>query len=279
MILDFLGGMARQGTKIIDKEREVKNQIDLTKKITGIQTKARERSAANARAVKRRELTEKAMNRLLVVTDGDVELAKQLHDRYGENYGEFVTKATEYKSSGINVFSTDDQGNRSVNPIMDAPSMERQKEMNMTVLSSKSSSDEQKIVARNSLEKIKELENIGENTGIKPEKFAIIGQSIEKELTTLAKNAGVKYKLEIVPTLAGEMFKTKVGDQYDKFMNELGKPLVIERLADYNLTPIQLESMYRVFGITDINTPTNTPTNTLFGPPLKEPKVKIRRTG
>ena len=28
MLLDFLGGMARQGTKILDEKREIQNKID-----------------------------------------------------------------------------------------------------------------------------------------------------------------------------------------------------------------------------------------------------------
>ena len=49
LALSFLGGMARRGMQINDERREIDNRVELQKKLTEIETKARMRRESAAR--------------------------------------------------------------------------------------------------------------------------------------------------------------------------------------------------------------------------------------
>ena len=193
MLLDFLGGMARQGTKILDEKREIQNKIDLTEKLTEIELKAKQRAAANARAVRRKENTMNAMQMLLPLTGGDEALAQQIYAQYGEGVGDLVAKGRVYQSMGI-PFLTGGDGPKGVNPALIQPDISESKSVYETIMLN-SNDPEQKSVASMQLEKIRMMENAGTNSNLDTTAWNSTFKSIDNVITRGAEKDAVEFGL------------------------------------------------------------------------------------
>ena len=230
MLLDFLGGMARQGTKILDEKREIQNKIDLTEKLTEIELKAKQRAAANARAAKRKENTMNAMQMLLPLTGGDEALAQQIYAQHGENWQDIASSGLSLKSMGID-FVKDGQ----LNPLVYMPDVEAQGAVyeNLAI----NGNDEQKADAKKWLAQRNQIQNIGKDDGFDVTLSNKIDTSLKNVLNAAAgSNPSIDGdKLDITITTSGMV--TSDDPRFTRWLVETVQPLMEDRLREFPINP------------------------------------------
>ena len=245
MLLDFLGGMARQGTKILDEKREIQNKIDLTEKLTEIELKAKQRAAANARAAKRKENTMNAMEMLLPLTGGDEALAQQIYTEYGEGVGDLVAKGRVYQSMGI-PFLTGGDGPKGVNPALIQPDISESKSVYETILLN-SNDDEQKSVASMQLEKIRMMENAGENSNLSTTAWQGAFNAMDNALTQAMKKDAVAFDLTSRLDASTGRLVYEPNAKWREWMRIKGVDVFNERSRLMQLTPendVELRNLF-----------------------------------
>lgn len=75
LALSFLGGMAKRGMQLNDEQREIDNRIELQKKLTEIETKARMRRESAARNAARDKLKQEAIATFQALGGGNIDQA------------------------------------------------------------------------------------------------------------------------------------------------------------------------------------------------------------
>lgn len=75
LALSFLGGMARRGMQLNDEQREIDNRVELQKKLTEIETKARMRRESAARNAARTKQKQEAIATFQALGGGNVDQA------------------------------------------------------------------------------------------------------------------------------------------------------------------------------------------------------------
>lgn len=75
LALSFLGGMARRGMQINDEQREIDNRVELQKKLTEIETKARMRRESAARNAARDKRKQEAIATFQALGGGNIDQA------------------------------------------------------------------------------------------------------------------------------------------------------------------------------------------------------------
>ncbi|OUW96937.1 MAG: hypothetical protein CBD97_00255 [Pelagibacteraceae bacterium TMED237] len=222
MLLFLAQGMARRYSQRKDEQIAIDNKIKLEKRLTEIRENAAARRAAVAEASAKRKEKALLLKRVMPLVNGDADMAASLMDRYdAEQLLYYTGQAANMAHTGASFIKEGD-----INPILKTPDPETM-ENNYRIMLNQGN-PEQKTQALNWFETQKDLESLGDSSGMNLKEIKDVQAIMATQLSNaIATNNGIPQQ---VKTISANGMTTASGKEYVEFMSNQGLKVLNDSL-------------------------------------------------
>jgi hypothetical protein len=191
----------------------------------------------------------KKINQLKPYVKNDAELAAQLYSENEDNIDQLLENARKYSSIFDNDLTvTADDGTISLNPILNAPSVQDQKEMYTSIFMEKTVSQDLRDNARLNLQQLAFLEDLGKDTeGFTTTMQNALHRSVKNDILAEAKKAAQNdTNIKYIVTDGGDIIPDDEGG-YLKWYNENITDIVNRTLQQFSFGDSVNEYIFKVY--------------------------------
>ena len=241
LFAQFLGGMAKRSMQRKDEAREAlreQEKFEREQNFINATWENRQRFLDNMAEQKKKleeeKETEKWIKQITPLVEDDPQFAAKIYQNYGaEGIQDWLKKARELKSTGVNIVTTV-EGQKIASPLINMPNVAQINYTYQGIISNKTSSSEEKDKAEKNLIEITRIQNIGKETeGMSISQanglHTLIKKSIDNRLIADAGEKNLKY------TYSDTGPVPDLDKGYYKWYRETIPALVFDQLKTYGV--------------------------------------------